>query len=60
MPALRILMVAAEMAPFAQEGGLGDSVLGLSRALAGSAMTSGGLPATPPSREPARLRHAFS
>jgi len=33
MPALRILMVAAEMAPFAQEGGLGDSVLGLSQAL---------------------------
>ena len=34
MPALHILMVAAEMAPFAKEGGLGDSVHGLSRALA--------------------------
>jgi len=33
MPALHILMVAAEMAPFAKEGGLGDSIHGLSRAL---------------------------
>lgn len=34
MPALHILMVAAEMAPFAKEGGLGDVLHGLSRALA--------------------------
>ena len=33
MPALHILMVAAEMAPFAKEGGLGDALHGLSRAL---------------------------
>lgn len=32
--AMRVLMVAAEMAPFAKEGGLGDALLGLSRALA--------------------------
>ena len=34
MPSLSILMVAAEMAPFAKEGGLGDVLHGLSRALA--------------------------
>jgi starch synthase len=34
MSALHILMVTAEMAPFAKEGGLGDSIHGLSRALA--------------------------
>jgi len=34
MSALHILMVAGEMAPFAKEGGLGDSIHGLSRALA--------------------------
>lgn len=33
MPALHILMIAAEMAPFAKEGGLGDALHGLSRAL---------------------------
>ncbi len=32
--AMRVLMVSAEMAPFAKEGGLGDALLGLSRALA--------------------------
>ena len=33
MSSLSILMVAAEMAPFAKEGGLGDALHGLSRAL---------------------------